>query len=420
MKFWDVASISFSNLRKRKLRSWLTILGIVIAVASIVTLISIAFGVNQQISSRLNQLGNDVIQITPGSTQATRMSGGGFGLGGFGGAGGPRAEGGFDFRFRPSQGVLSFDDAQQLKNVDGVQTVDARIEGRLRASYRGLNTSLSVTGVDPAAFKEMSNVKLKEGRLLTASDRFSAVIGYRVASSIFANQTLLNRQIKMGDSVFRIVGILNESSGSFIVSDNAVYIPLDVAKQVLNESDNANQIFVKVEPGQNADDVAALIDAKLLQLHGLTAGKEDFTITTASFFQSAISDITNTLTLFLGGIAGISLLVGAIGVANTMFMSVLERTKEIGILKALGLKDSEVTAMFLVEAAAIGIIGGAIGIVLSIVASYVLTNFGVPSAITLELLFGALFFSAVIGVASGALPARNASKLQPVEALRYE
>jgi len=180
------------------------------------------------------------------------------------------------------------------------------------------------------------------------------------------------------------------------------------------------QIFVKVKPGRTADDVAPAVQARLLDLHNLQLGNDDFTITTASFFQSTIADVTATLSLFLGGIAAISLLVGAIGVANTMFMSVLERIKEIGVLKALGMKDSEVTAMFLIEAAAIGFGGGAIGVLLSLALSEVLAWFSVPSLITLDLLVGALLFSALVGIVSGAIPARNAAMLQPVEALRYE
>jgi len=194
----------------------------------------------------------------------------------------------------------------------------------------------------------------------------------------------------VGNYSFRVVGILNQSSGSFVTSDSAVYVPIEIAKQILNESAVADQFFVKVKPGKTADDVAPTVQAKLLDLHNLQAGNDDFTITTASFFQSTIADVTGTLSLFLGGIAAISLLVGAIGVANTMFMSVLERIKEIGVLKALGMKDSEVTAMFLVEAAAIGFGGGAIGVLLSLLLSEVLAWFSVPSLITIDLMAGAL------------------------------
>ncbi|MFH1751238.1 MAG: ABC transporter permease [Candidatus Micrarchaeota archaeon] len=422
MKLFDIASLSISNMRSRKMRSWLTVLGIVIAVAAIIVLISLANGVSASVSSRLNQLGNDVIQITPGASRAVRTGGAGIAMpgavGGGGGGGFSRDFGGGGFGRTLSS--LTFDDADALMLVDGVSSVDARIQGTLRTTFKGKNASLQIVGVDPAAFKEMNTVELIDGKLLNPSDRYSVVLGYRIHSSTYEGEELLNRQIKMGDYSFRVVGLLNQSAGSSITSDSVVYMPIEVAKVVLNESSDVSQIFVKIASGRDADVMAAALESKLLDLHRLTPDKADFTITTASFFQSAVSDITNMLSLFLGGIAAISLLVGAIGVANTMFMSVLERIKEIGILKALGMRDSEVTALFLIEAASIGFAGGALGIALSLAISEVLRYFSVPSLITPELMVGSLVFSSIIGIVAGVAPARNASRLEPVEALRYE
>src|SRR3989344_1252359 len=393
MKYVDVAALSISNMRGRKLRAWLTVLGIVIAVASIITLISLANGVNQQVSSRLNLLGNDVIQITPGASRSFREGGGVFigGGGGFGGgAPGGGAAGTFGGRINQGTNELKFSEAEDLKLVEGVLAVDVRLQGSKRASFKGRNASVQIVGIDPAAFNQISTTTLLDGKLLNPSDRYSIMLGYRVHSQTFEGEELLNRQMKIGDYYFRVVGLLNQTSGSLTTSDSVVYVPIEVAKTLLNESENANQVFVKVQPGGSPDEAAARIETKLIDLHRQTPAKADFTIRTASFLQSTVSDVTNMLALFLGGIAAISLLVGAIGVANTMFMSVLERTREIGILKSLGMKDSEVTAMFLTEAAIIGVAGGTLGIALSLIVSNILAAFSVPSLITADLLAGSL------------------------------
>ncbi|MEM0475761.1 MAG: ABC transporter permease, partial [Candidatus Norongarragalinales archaeon] len=418
MKTLDIAEYAYQSLRKRRLRSWLTILGIVIGVASIITLISIANGVEAQITSRLNLLGNNVIQVTPGNAQATRQRVGGFAfpvLGGGGslGGGGERSFGMFT---RAGAGKLSFDDARNLARVDGVSKIDARIEGQATVSIAGKEARVQIVGVDPAAFNELSaSTPLVSGRKLNPSDKFTAVIGSRVYSRLFEGQDLLNRQVKVvnnfNDSYsFRVVGLLNATSGSMVVSDNAVYVPVEAAKTVLNAS-NPSVFFILVRDGYTADEVAAELEKQLLALHRVSADKPDFTITTAAFLESTVADVTNTLSLFLGGIAAISLLVGAIGVANTMFMSVLERIKEIGILKALGLKDGEVLRLFLFESAAIGLVGGVLGIALSFALSLVLVAFGIPSIINAELVALGLAFSAFVGIVSGVVPARNAARL---------
>lgn len=423
MKTLDAAEYAYLNLRARKLRSWLTILGIIIGVASIVTLISLANGVNQQVTSRLSGLGDNIIQITPGGTQAVR-TGGTFGFAG--GSGGPPgggrtfAVGGFS---RDDQQPLTFNDADELKRLDGVAYADARISLRGTASLKGRNASVSLTGVDPAAFRAMSSTPLAQGRALSPSDRYAAVLGFRIYNSTFANQDLLNRQIQITINgtayAFRVVGFLEPTSGSFSVSDNAVYLPISVAKSLSPDAD-PTQIFLMTTPGTRTDDVAARAELRLLDLHKKTLDTEDFTIITAATIQSTVSQVTDLLTLFLGGIAAISLIVGGIGVANTMFMSVLERTREVGTLKALGMRDNEITLLFLFEAAAIGLVGGVIGVILSFGLSAILSILGVPTLITVDLVLLGLFFSAIVGVVSGIVPARNAARLQPVEALRYE
>lgn len=425
MKLGDIIAFSIGSLAGRKLRSWLTVLGIVIAVASIVTLISLAFGVQEQISSRLSTLGNDVMQVTSGGSRATRV-GGGFEFGGLGG-GGPAGGFGGPEGFGSSQKKtkdITFREAETLKRVAGVLAIDTRITGSAKVTYKSRNTTVQVVGVDPSAFKALNATSLIAGRMLSESDRQVAVLGFSVHNRTFSGEALLNRQIKIGDSYYRVVGLLNQSSSSFVASDGAIYVTDADAKIIDNRTgtdlNKVDSLVVKVAPGYTSDEVSASLTTTLAALHRVTTENPDFTVTTTAALQSTISSVTDTLTMFLGGIAAISLLVGAIGVANTMFMSVLERTKEIGVLKAIGMKDREITLLFIVEAAAIGVAGGAIGIALSLVASYVLTAFGVATSSPPYLLVGALVFSAIVGIVAGFVPARNASKLPPVEALRYE
>jgi putative ABC transport system permease protein len=407
MKPKDIFTLALTNIRHRHLRSWLTILGIVIGVASIISLIGVSLGVSQQISSRISTLGANIITISPGGQQASR---GGLSLRGPGG-------GGFGFGNGGSQ--ITFREADVLRTLPGVYKLDARVEKRMTVKFSTKNTSLSIIGTEPAAFADTAGVPILYGRYLSTSDQYSAVIGFGVANNTFQDLSILNKQIRIGDTPFRVVGILNQSGG-FAGTDNSVFIPQKTAQNLFNQTADVSNIVIEVAPDHDTTDVAGTVESALDDLHKVTTANEDFTITTAATLQSAVSSITDILGLFLGGIASISLIVGGIGVANTMFMSVLEQTKDIGVLKSLGAKNRDIIYLFLCEAGTIGFVGGVLGVALSFVVSFILSSFGLPTEMTLELVAGGLVFSVLIGIVAGISPARNAAMIPPVEALRYE
>ena len=414
MKLKDVFLLSLTSIQHRHLRSWLTILGIVIGVASIVSLIGLSQGLSASINKSINSVGSNLITITAGGQQAGRVGG----IASFrppeGGAGG-----GFGGTRSSSTPEITFRDADNLRTLPGVYRVDARLSGRALVQYKNQNSSLSIVGTEPAAFPDSVALSLYSGRFLSSSDQFSAVIGAGVANRTFNDLDMINKQIKIGGTAFRVVGIL-QSSGGFGGSDNSVYIPLSVAKTMFNQTTDASSVIVVAASDHDPAVVATEVENEFILLHRVTATTEDFTISTAATLQATIATITDTLTLFLGGIAAISLLVGAIGVANTMFMSVMEQTKEIGVLKSLGARSSDVVNLFLCEAAIIGFVGGFLGVVLSFIVAFAMSSLGLPVLLTPELVLGGLLFSVVIGIVAGLVPARNAASIPPVEALRYE
>jgi putative ABC transport system permease protein len=418
MKLKDIVSLSVNNLSHRGLRSWLTILGIVVGIGAVVSIISMGTGLQRNISSQLGGLGADIVTVSPGGGRASGLV---FGERNFGG------------ETAQSQNITERD-AQVIKTIPDVQFVDGIISGRVSISYLTQSSTVSVQGVDPLAWKEMTTVQLGSGRYLNPGDSNVVVIGYGIANSMFKQPLTLNTQINIEGQVFKVVGILQQSGG-FGGSDNAVYMPITAARTVITgmTPTQLSSIQVKVSDPSLVSDVVNSITERLLISRHVTNSTKDFTVTSSQQIQSAISSVMSTLNIFLTGIAAISLLVGGIGIANTMFTSVMERTKQIGTLKALGATNFEIMKLFMFESAMIGLIGGLIGIFLGFVGSGIISDLGIRLAaggggrastsitlITPQLILFALGFSVLIGAVSGIIPARNASKLQPVEALRYE
>ena len=416
MKLNKLFRHSLNMLLHSKLRNWLTIVGIVIGVAAVVAIISIGQGLQQNVQSQIGGLGQDTLTISAGSERALGRGGGDVSI------------------TNPKH--LSKKDIQTLKLISGVKSINGIVSGRADVSYNSENTSLSLQGLDTGLFKEFVTTSLQSGRYFSQGEVGSVIIGNKVATGIFRNSIGAGYTLKIGNKPFRIVGILSSSSG-FGNSDNVIYISEKNARDILAnkidlKSDEFSSIQVKVEDVNFINETATKIDAALINSRHSNPDKKDFSISSPLALQERFSQITSSITIFLGVIAAVSLLVGAIGVANTMFTSVLEKTKDIGIMKAIGARNIDILLLFLFNSGMLGLVGGLIGVafgalISSILPSVFSSGLGLPggrgsfkTSLSFSLLFFSLLFSIIIGMISGAIPAYRASKLKPVDALRYE
>lgn len=396
----DLLSYAYNNLKHRKLRSYLTVLGIIIGIASIVVLISIGQGLDESIRAQLSRFGSNYMVIIPGA------------LGGSSGLS------------TSLKGALYIRDSDALRNIEGVQDVSAAI-GITGADvvFKGEAITGSVRGVQEGYGNYISTrANYSSGKFFDEGDTGSVVIGHTVATDYFDKEVRVGEAMSINGRKFNVVGII-EKSGQGVDFDTAIFVDLKAAQELKGEGYDKNQvtaIFLLVNEDADVRQVAELVEQKLIDRNHGTAEKKEFTIITATSVLDQISMITGLLSMFLGGIAAISLLVGAIGIANTMVTSVMERTREIGILKAIGACDTAVLELFLIESSLIGLTGGVAGAVIGLAASFILNALGAPSKVTPELLLFSVFFAVVIGGVSGFFPARSAAKLTPLQALRYE
>lgn len=416
MKSIDIFKLSLSHVKKSKLRSWLTIIGIVIGVAAVVAIISIGEGMKENVANRLKSLGADLVTISPGYSRA---SGGGF-EGGRGGGGSASIN-------------LTDRDTNAIKQVAGVLYVNGIVSGRSDMTIGTEKTSVSITGIDLNTWRSMVTTELEAGRYLQPGDSNAVVIGYSLAHETFLEPLSLNRPVTIGGKNFKVVGIFIQSGGGFGGGgDNSIYMSDDYARGVITTNVSRNtftSIMVKVTDPNLADKVATDIITKLMSSRHVNPRTRDFTVTALASIQQQIEGVVQSISLFLTAIAAVSLIVGAVGIANTMFMSVMERTRQIGLLKALGATDGEVTELFLMEAGLFGFVGGILGIITGVLISVTISAVGLRAigpggtmnaVVTPDLIAFALVFSIIIGVISGVAPARSAAKMNPVDALRFE
>jgi putative ABC transport system permease protein len=424
MKLKKSFSLALNILFHSKLRSWLTIIGIIIGIAAVVIIVSISQGAKQQLEESLGSLGADILTISSGTSRA---SGPGFGGGDFPGGSSSSSS-------TKTVKNLTAKDVTVIKSVPNVNYVMGSVSGKVDVVYSSKTVkNINCQGVDVSVWKEITTDKLSSGRFLTLGDSYSVVIGYNTANSAFGKEIPLNSKIIIEGKSFNVVGILEEGS--------TIYMPISIARTLLEDvgPNEFNSISVKIADVDLSNETITDITKKLMMARGILTEKEkDFSISSPLVMQQTMSETMNTLSLFLGAIAAISLLVGAIGIANTMFTSVLEKTNEIGIMKAIGARNKDILTIFLLNSGLIGCIGGIGGIIIGFLSSTAISaaagitsssttpgrggfgNFFSSSVVTPQIIFGVLFFSILVGMIAGAIPAYRASKLNPVDALRYE
>ncbi|HUR24927.1 MAG TPA: ABC transporter permease [Candidatus Thermoplasmatota archaeon] len=420
----DILRLSLLSLTARKLRSWLTILGIVVGVVSVVTLLALSAGVQSSISGQLGGLGANTITVSPGFNRAAD------GPGGFGPGGGVRVE------ESTNSDPLTTSDLRIVSGTPGVQYVNGIISGQATVAYRDEEATITVQGVDASVWSKMATVTLGSGRLLQTGDTTVALLGSRVATQVFGTELTVNQVITIEGQSVRVIGVL-ASTGSFGQQDGSIIMSRETVASILDEPTNEfSSIAVTAASGYDAESVADNITTRLQLSRHVTDDTQDFTVSASASFQNQVSSISDTLAIFLGAVAAVALLVGAIGIANTMFMAVMERAKQIGIMKALGTNNHEIRAMFMLESGLMGFFGGVIGVCLGVLLAYALGNSNLPSifpggprgggnsglnlVITPSIIQYSILFATGIGAVAGLLPAIHAARLQPVDSLRSE
>jgi len=413
LNLFDVVGMAFESLSERKFRFALNLLGIMIGCAAVTGLISLTQGMNNEITSQMGILGTSTITIIPGTQMSSMMESSQ--EGGFMGAPGRSS-----MPFSTSE--LDWRDIDILEKMHGIDIIEPGVSGGQGTYIRkGETFSVSVDGITDAYFEINEADEILEGRELIRSDKAVVIIGYGLAYPLDGEEqyldvgdrikliTVVNKEEKTLS--LRVVGILEESGSSFGGGDESFMIPLRTYEQFFETGGEYTTIQVKVADPDSIDQLSDEIEDAL----------EDVSVITSEVAMDMVNSIIGTIEAVLSGIAAISLLVAGVGIINTMTVSVMERTREIGILKAIGAKSSDVLFMFLSEAVMTGIAGGTMGAVFGFMLSTFVGNYvGVTAEISINLGVITLLFAVITCVVSGLYPAWRASNLHPVEALRYE
>ena len=396
--------MAWSSLIANKMRSLLTMLGIIIGVAAVIALVSIGYGVRQQITESISSLGSNLLMVYPGA---------------------PRTPG-----VRPVSGAnktIKLSDYEAISKMDSVQAASPVAANSYLTVYMSKNWTTTVNGAN-ADFQYVNNWTMKSGRFITDSQierrERVAVIGATVAKNLFGNEDPIGKDIRIHKNSFKIVGVLEEKGSGTMGNDqdDVIVVPYTTMMERVMGVDYLRMIYIQAKEGQDLERVQADIENILRVRHGIkNPDLDDFNVNNMASIMKAVEENTATMTLFLGAVAAISLLVGGIGIMNIMLVSVTERTREIGVRKALGATYRTIITQFLIEAVVISLVGGAIGIVVGIGASQLIATVAkLKTVVTTGPILLSFGFSMSIGLVFGLYPARKAAKLNPIDALHYE
>jgi putative ABC transport system permease protein len=403
MSFYDLLKEAFRSITANKLRSGLTILGIVIGIAAVISMISIGQGTKGQITQSIESLGSNTLSIIPGGARIGAM-----------------------FMGRGSAQSLKEEDVEVLKKIDGVVDVVPVVQKTFQiVAPNGNNTRAGVIGASEGVFT-VREISIESGSTFNEEHVRNisrvAVLGNNIAKDLFDDENPVGKTIRISGSNFKVIGVAAPKGGAMgLVFDDMIYIPITTMQRILSKSEYLTLILVKGKSKDILPQIQEEATILLAKKHKVDPQNPDFSIISQEDVLSTLNQVTNTMTIFLAAIAGISLIVGGIGIMNMMLTSVTERTKEIGLRKAIGAKKIEILKQFLIESVILTLIGGILGIVCGSLVSIAISKIAnIPSQISVFSIILSLIFSSLVGIIFGYWPAKRAAELDPIVALRYE
>lgn len=400
--YMESVIMAWGSITSNKMRSLLTMLGIIIGVAAVIALMSIGYGVQSKIESNISSLGSNTITITPGTGRNPGV--------------------------RPAAGsmqTLTYKDYLAVRNLPNIKYAAPLVSTSYLVVSGNKNWTTRIYGCTED-YATLSSLDVQEGRFWTEKEYNArsrvCVIGKTVATGLFGNESPIGQKVRINGDPFTVIGLLSEKGYSFMDQDDRILIPFTTVQERMLHITYVNNIVISADNPDDLTQIESDVTNLLRTRHRIQTGKEDdFSIQNSQDLMETMKSTTQTLTVFLGSIAAISLLVGGIGIMNIMLVSVTERTKEIGIRKALGATYSMIVIQFLIESVMVSIAGGIIGVILGIGISKLIPMVSsLDTVLSITPMIGSFLFSVFIGLVFGLYPAQKAAKLNPIDALHYE